>query len=88
MFQEKKLRILTLFHRHCPLSEVDIFLRGIIPFSELEGKAFVARVSDFGVPVVSKEHLIGLKRISGRLQDLADIEALEHTEELDSKNER
>lgn len=86
-YQERNMRVFTFFHPNSPLSEVDVLLREMIPFSELEKEASLVRVSDLIVPVVSKEHLKSLKRISGRPQDLADIEALQKIEELGFQDE-
>lgn len=81
---EKNMRVFTFVHPHRPLSEVDIFMEESIPFPELEAQAVLMRASSMTIPVVSMEHLKRLKRVSGRGQDLADIEALEHIERLES----
>ncbi len=37
-----------------------------------------AKLGDLVVPVLSRSHLIANKKAAGRLQDLADVERLEH----------
>jgi hypothetical protein len=57
---------------------IDIFTDCPIPFEELWREAVNVEVAD-GIPVkvASVDHLIRLKQIAGRPQDLADIQRLE-----------
>ena len=78
---EKGMRVLSFYNPAKPMQLVDVFIDEPIPYSEArEGrKAFEA--AGIRIPTVSVEHLKALKRISGRPQDLADIEALEAIED-------
>jgi len=85
---EKNMQVFTFIHPTRPLSEVDVLLEELIPFSDLEAQAVTKRASGITIRVASKEHIKALKRMSGRAQDLADIQALEYLERLDSGDER
>jgi hypothetical protein len=52
-----------------------------VEFEEAWRDRMVTRFGGEPVAVLSKEHLIRNKRAAGRLQDLADIERLEHGED-------
>ncbi len=85
---ERNMRVFTFVHPNRPLSEVDVLMEELIPFSDLEAQALTKRASGITIKVASIEHIKALKRMSGRAQDLADIEALEYLERLDSGDER
>lgn len=84
---EKNMRAFTFLHPRRPLSEIDILMEELIPFPELEAQAAIMHSSGVVIPVVSRKHLKLLKRMSGRDQDIADIEALEHIERLESADD-
>ena len=79
--QEKDMQVFSFVDPAQPMSLIDIFLEEPIPFHEVD--AGIVRMTAKGVtiPVLSVEHLKRLKRISGRPQDLADIEALDQLEQ-------
>ena len=56
--------------------EVDVFVRYHIPFDELWASSERLRVGNGAARVVSLEHLLRAKRITGREHDLLDIEGL------------
>ena len=56
--------------------EVDVFVRYHIPFNELWDSSVRVRVRDSIARVVSLEHLLRAKRITGRPHDLLDLEGL------------
>lgn len=56
--------------------EVDLFVREPFDFGELWGKRKEAMVGQTVVPVIDMESLIRLKEMSGRRQDLDDIDEL------------
>ncbi|MFK5634019.1 MULTISPECIES: hypothetical protein [unclassified Ornithinimicrobium] len=72
-------RNLVAFSMHDPedaLREVDLLATTPVPFSALLAGSDVLRVDGVPVRVASVEHLIAMKRASGRPQDLADIDVL------------
>jgi hypothetical protein len=73
-------RNLTVFSMADPLNPfllVDLFVNPPIPFEELFQRSVIREVDGTPVRVCSKEDLIVMKRMSGRPEDLADIQALE-----------
>ena len=75
--EERNLTVFTMLDPAEPLLEVDLFAEAPIPFDELWEQATVVQLEDQGVRIASMDHLIAMKRASGRPQDLADIAALE-----------
>lgn len=72
-------RDLVAFTLHDPsdaLREVDLLAATPLPFSTLLAFSDIVDVDGVPVHVASVEHLVAMKRLSGRAQDLADIEAL------------
>jgi hypothetical protein len=59
------------------MREVDLFLEHPINFDELWNRSDIIPLSHTVVRIASIPDLIRLKRLAGRPQDLADIEALE-----------
>ena len=60
-----------------PMREVDLFVEHPIDFNELWNRSEVIELTRTVVRIASIPDLIYLKRLAGRPQDLADIEALE-----------
>jgi hypothetical protein len=62
-------------------SRIDVLTRlGELDFEDAWRNRIEATYGEQRVYVVSREHLISSKKASGRLQDLADIEAIENAE--------
>jgi hypothetical protein len=72
----KGMRVFSFFHPQTPLIEVDLFVEHPIDFESLWRDSEVMDLGDRSVRVASIPHLIELKRLAGRPQDLLDIEAL------------
>jgi hypothetical protein len=73
-------RGLTVFSLHDPddpLREVDLFAEPPLPFDQLWDASLVVDVAGVPVRVVGLEHLLAMKRQTGRPQDLVDVAALE-----------
>lgn len=79
--REKHMQVFSFVDPAQPMSLIDVFLEEPIPYPEID--AAIVRLTAKGttIPVVSREHLKRLKRISGRPQDLADIDAIESLEQ-------
>jgi hypothetical protein len=69
-------QVIRIPTRFGPL-DVFAFPPGAPPFEDLMRDAQVVGTKEAPVPVVSREHLIALKRASGRDKDLADVADLE-----------
>lgn len=74
---EKGMRVFSLWNPANPMLEVDLFAEHPIDFEELWSRAEIIGLTRTLVRIASIRDLIRLKRLAGRPQDLADIEALE-----------
>ena len=75
--RERGLTVFSMHDPNDPRREVDLFAADPLPFDELWEASRVVSVAGVPVRVASIQHLIRMKRASGRPQDLADIVALE-----------
>jgi hypothetical protein len=75
--RDKGMRVFSLWDPKEPLREVDLFVQHPIPFADLYARSEVVTVNATDIRIASIADLITLKRIAGRPEDLADIEALE-----------
>lgn len=73
-------RNLTVFSMHDPSDprrEVDLFADPPLDVHSLFAQAVTMQIGDVEVLVASRPHLIQMKRLAGRPQDLSDIAALQ-----------
>lgn len=75
--EERNLTVFTLLGVTEPLLEVDVFAEAPIPFESLWEEAMIVQLAGQPVRVASVDHLIAMKKVAGRPQDLADVAALE-----------
>jgi hypothetical protein len=75
--EEKGMRVFSMWDPNKPVLEIDLFVDHPILFEELWAESELMPLSDTTARVVSANHLIQLKRMAGRPQDLMDVEALE-----------
>lgn len=75
--EEKGMRVFSMWNPSNPMVEVDLFAEHPIDFEELWHHAEIVKLTRASVRLASIRDLIRLKRIAGRPQDLADIEALD-----------
>lgn len=68
------LTVMRMFDQH--EREIDVFVRYAIPFEELWGDSAQVQIGRSTARIISREHLLRVKRINGRAHDLMDIEAL------------
>jgi predicted nucleotidyltransferase len=79
---EKNMKAFTFLNPREPGDEIDLLIEEIIPFDEIMKDAVTFSISGVPVKVVSIEHLKKMKSISGRAQDLADLESLAELEKI------
>jgi predicted nucleotidyltransferase len=74
--EQRNLVAFTMHDPDNPLREVDLLATAPIPFADLAADADWITIDSVPVKVASVEHLVAMKRHSGRPIDLADIAAL------------
>jgi len=84
---EKGMQVFSWYHPKKPSVLLDVFVDEPIGYETLEEEKEVIRAGSIKIPVVSIQHLIALKKISGRPQDIADINALKEVMKIE-KEER
>lgn len=83
--KEKGMQVLSFYHPKKPAPLLDVFVNEPIDYETLEDEKEVIQAGSIKIPVVSKRHLIELKKISGRPQDIADINALKEVMKIEKK---
>lgn len=74
--ENRNLMVFSMWHPQNPSIEIDLFAAPPIDPEEMLADAYYVTVGELQIPVASRAHLIEMKRLAGRAQDLADIEAL------------
>ncbi|MDQ3991617.1 MAG: nucleotidyl transferase AbiEii/AbiGii toxin family protein [Actinomycetota bacterium] len=75
--EEKNMRVFPMRHPGDDLRRVDLFVEHPMEFSGLWERSVTISLESAAVRVASVPDLVAMKRQAGRLQDLADVEALE-----------
>jgi len=74
------MQVFTFYHPQRPVELVDVFIDEPIDFAAVERDKRIFTARGVEIPAISIPHLKQLKALSGRPQDLADIQALEDLE--------
>jgi hypothetical protein len=85
--KEKGMQVLSFYHPKKPAPLLDVFVNEPIDYETLADEKEVIQAGSIKIPVVSKRHLIELKKISGRPQDIADINALKEVMKIEKKEQ-
>lgn len=80
--KDKNMKVFSLWNPDDPYKIIDVFVQHPIAFEKLYSKRKNVSVGKFTIPIVSAEHLIELKKIAARLQDISDIESLHRLKRL------
>ena len=73
---EKNMRVFSMLDSRNPMHVIDLFVSPPIPFEELWSAASEVDLPGARVKIASIDHLIEMKKIAGRPQDMIDIEKL------------
>lgn len=76
-FDEKGMRVLSLWDPNHPMREVDVFVENPVDFDLLHERSQIVALGTTNVRIASIEDLIQLKRLANRPEDQRDIEALQ-----------
>jgi predicted nucleotidyltransferase len=80
--KEKKMHVFTFWHPSKPYQQIDIFIENPIDFDAAYKSREIVKAGGLEIPLISLDHLIILKKISARKQDLSDIETLKKVKKL------
>jgi len=83
--KNKGMIVFSLWNRNIPYRIIDVFVKDPIDFKELYRDKSNISAGEFKIPVVSIDHLIKLKEMAGRKQDISDIVSLKRVKKLRSK---
>jgi hypothetical protein len=78
--ETRGMQVFTFYHPQRPVELVDVFIDEPIDFAAVERDKRIFTARGVEIPAISIPHLRQLKALSGRPQDLADIQALEDLE--------
>ncbi len=85
---EKNMKVFSFYNPKKQFEIVDVFAENPIDFNKAYENRVEVDAEDFKIPLVSVDDLKKLKRLSGRPQDIADIEALDDLSRLkEGKND-
>lgn len=76
-FDDKGMRVLSLWDAQNPMREVDLFVENPIDFELLYERSQLVPLTTTHVRIASIEDLIQLERLANRPEDQRDIEALQ-----------
>jgi hypothetical protein len=86
--REKNMQVFSFYHPKKPLGLIDVFVEEPMPYREMDRDKEMIRVGNLKIPVISKKHLMALKRLSGRPQDIADINALKEVMKVEKEEHK
>lgn len=83
--QEKHMKAFSFRNLQVPYEEVDVILDRPLDFEHAYKRVEFINAKNVSIPLVSIDDLMALKKHSGRLQDLSDIEALRKVKKIKQK---
>jgi hypothetical protein len=84
--KEKNMIVFSFYDPKKPFAEVDVFIDNPLDYQRVSKNKKIYKIAGLSIPLVSLEDLKELKKLSGRAQDEADINALCALEKL--RNEK
>ena len=80
--KKKGMTVFSFFNLKDHLKLIDVFVKELIKFSEIEKKIEKIKVNSLIIPVICIGHLKKLKLLASRPQDLIDVRNLEEIQKL------
>jgi len=80
--KNKGMIVFSLWNKNIPYKIIDVFVKDPIDFEKLYRDRVKISLGEFKISVVSIEHLIKLKQMAGRKQDISDIVSLRRVKKL------
>ena len=74
--RERQMQVFSFWDPQHTRPSVDVFIADVLPFEELWSDSRSIALDGVDIRVASIEHLIRMKTLAGRPQDLSDIERL------------
>ncbi len=81
--KDKNMKVFCFYHPKREHEVVDVFIEHPIDYKEMVNEKKIIKLKGLEIPIPSKKHLIALKKIAGRDNDLIDIRNLESLSEGD-----
>jgi len=75
--KEKHMKVFSLYHKHNNFKVMDIMILTPVPYERAKPNRTTVDVEDIKIHLIGLDDLIKMKKVSGREQDLSDIEAIE-----------
>ncbi len=75
--REKGMLAFGLHGEKAQATVLDVLIASPVPYADLRRDAVMIETGPYRIPVASIDHLIAMKRASGRSKDLIDIEELQ-----------
>lgn len=83
--KDKGMVVFSLWNKEIPYRVIDVFVKDIIDFRKLYKDRVIISLGNFKISVVSIGHLIKMKQLAGRKQDISDIISLRRVKKLRMK---
>ncbi len=80
---EKNMLVFTFENPDKPFEILDILLESSIPFKKMYERKIILNAQGIEIPLISKDDLIEMKKISGRKQDKSDVEILKRITKIE-----
>lgn len=74
--KEKGMIVFSFWKSDDPLKLLDVFVSNPINYEEMDKEKVIKKAAGLEIPIPSIRHLIQLKKMAGRPEDLRDIELL------------
>jgi len=75
--KEKHMKVFSLYHKHNNFRVIDIMILTPVSYKAAKPNRTTVDVKDIKIHIIGLDDLIKMKKVSGREQDLSDIEAIE-----------